>query len=450
MTKSWFLKKTLCSLSLGLLISASAWGRTSADTGFESWLNFQEQQSLQKIQLNISPADTAPGVVVASPERRSPPYYYHWVRDAALTMDTIETLFERTSGSTQQAYLGQLVNYARFSRSNQVAQTLSGLAEPKFNVDGTPYQFGWCRPQNDGPALRALTLIHLANSLLNLGQTEFVKTELAPTVIKTDLDFVANDWPASGCDIWEETRGDHFYTRLVQWRALMEGAQLSQRLGQGADANVYFVQAANIHASFDSFWDGSINVYRPTRNLIGGDVKPSGLDSQVILGILHSRALSWLDPRVMATETKLINTFRGLYSINASTTLPGMGMGRYPEDRYDGGNNLGGNPWFLITAAFANASYQAAQELIAQGQQSQAQSYLNYGDLFLECLRAHTDGSGSLSEQFDRNSGYMTSARDLTWSHVEFLRAKWARDSARQDFGLRFGGQGMNSDVRSL
>jgi glucoamylase len=34
-------------------------------------------------------------------------------------------------------------------------------------------------------------------------------------VIKADLDFVANNWNASGFDLWEEVYGQHFYTRLV-------------------------------------------------------------------------------------------------------------------------------------------------------------------------------------------------------------------------------------------
>ena len=31
--------------------------------------------------------------------------------------------------------------------------------EPKFTIpDGNPYTGGWCRPQTDGPALRAMAL----------------------------------------------------------------------------------------------------------------------------------------------------------------------------------------------------------------------------------------------------------------------------------------------------
>ena len=34
-----------------------------------------------------------------------------------------------------------------------------GLAEPKFNADGSAFTGSWGRPQRDGPALRATALI---------------------------------------------------------------------------------------------------------------------------------------------------------------------------------------------------------------------------------------------------------------------------------------------------
>ena len=39
------------------------------------------------------------------------------------------------------------------------------MGEPKINIDGTPYNDPWGRPQNDGPALRGLNMINLFNLL---------------------------------------------------------------------------------------------------------------------------------------------------------------------------------------------------------------------------------------------------------------------------------------------
>ena len=42
--------------------------------------------------------------------------------------------------------------------------------EAKFLLpDATPFSGPWCRPQNDGPGLRAITLISYANQLLDEG-----------------------------------------------------------------------------------------------------------------------------------------------------------------------------------------------------------------------------------------------------------------------------------------
>jgi glucoamylase len=49
------------------------------------------------------------------------------------------------------------------------------------------------------------------------------------------------------------------------------------------------------------------------------------------------------------------------------------------------------------------------------------------GDQFLGVVRSHVDAEGSMSEQFDKETGFMTGARDLTWSYGAFLQAVRAR-----------------------
>ncbi|KAF5101184.1 hypothetical protein D0Z03_000658 [Geotrichum reessii] len=50
-------------------------------------------------------------------------------------------------------------------------------------------------------------------------------------------------------------------------------------------------------------------------------------------------------------------------------------------------------------------------------------SILAYGDSFLDVIREHVDSNGSMSEQFNRYDGYMTGAKDLTWSYGSFWSA---------------------------
>jgi len=91
-------------------------------------------------------------------------------------------------------------------------------------------------------------------------------------VIKADLDFVAGNWRNQlGCDLWEEVRGTHFYTRLVQYRALVDGATFAAGLGDLNGASFYSREAALMvldlcgnksdqeAPTFDQFWNSTGN-----------------------------------------------------------------------------------------------------------------------------------------------------------------------------------------------
>ena len=48
------------------------------------------------------------------------------------------------------------------ARSHGRENAAQAFVEPKWTVAGEPYQGGWCRPQTDGPALRASLLMRAA------------------------------------------------------------------------------------------------------------------------------------------------------------------------------------------------------------------------------------------------------------------------------------------------
>ena len=52
------------------------------------------------------------------------------------------------------------------------------------------------------------------------------------------------------------------------------------------------------------------------------------------------------------------------------------------------------------------------------------------GDAYLRRVQYHGASDGSLSEQFDLNSGFMLSARDLTWSYIALIIAIDERNGA--------------------
>lgn len=413
-----------------------------AATGdFEAWLQAQEKISTERMLRNVSPPDAAPGAVVASPEKLYPNYFFHWTRDAALTMNTVVSLWQSATPqiklnvppTLRQSLFDRITAYVSFSRQNQLTPTRSGIGEPKFYANGTAFNEDWCRPQNDGPALRAVTLIRFANLMLDRGEDLYVKTQLydgrtpSQSVIKTDLEFVSNHWRDHNCDIWEEVDGEHFYNKIASRRALQDGAALATRLGDVGAAAWYTAQAQQIEPSIQQHFDAARNIFIPTINRVAGIwYKHSGLDSQVILGVLHAGGFQFIDPRILQTMKLQTESFRNLYPIN-KVGVSGVGIGRYPEDVYDGDKFQGGNPWVLNTAAFATAYYHAAKESLDNGQRDQAKRFVAMGDEFMKRVQYHANPDGSLSEQIDRNTGHMTSARDLTWSHSEVIVAIWGR-----------------------
>jgi glucoamylase len=457
-----------CILALGLCIGVSA----SADP----WMKNQADTSLRYLLKNISAPGTAAGSVIASPSRGEPmeaDYFYFWVRDAALVMSTVVELYRTETDLAKKAdYATRLEDYVRFSRKNQTTANPSDrlpsgrLGEPKFNVDGSAYNAAWGRPQNDGPALRAIALIQLANLWIAEGRVKEVRAKLydgrLPTtsVIKEDLEFVAHHWKDSSFDIWEEISGQHFYTRLVHRRAMVEGAKLADKLGDAGAADYYRQQIKPLEAAIETHWDSRKGLILPTLDRDQGiDYKVSDIDMAVLLAVMHAQGAdgyySLRDSRVLASMEKYIRRFNVIYPINAKG-FGAVAIGRYPEDVYDGYTTGGtGNPWFLTTAAIAEIHYTVAKQLAASTAPF-VRDGLNYefldavgaptradyrgfdksdlvrriherGDAFLRRACFHTLPDGHISEQINRNTGFMQGARDLTWSYASYLTAFWQR-----------------------
>ncbi len=454
---------------------------SAAESSLENWIVTQTGRSMDRIYLAISPPDGALGSVMASPSRDLPNYYFHWIRDSALVMREVWAF--RALNPTQARKT--LIDYALFSRGNQNTDNRSGVAfdgglgEPKFEMSGAPYDHDWGRPQNDGPALRVLALLGLADDMMMTGQQDFVYKNLytpempARTLIKADLEFVAHHWMDPSFDLWEEVKGDHFYTRIAQWRAMAEGAVFAKKMNDPDAAAFYGQQAGLIMDSLDKFWSSSKNYLLATRNWVGGhdpQEKASLLDISIVLGVLHSgRSGSPFyvdDDRVIATMNELVNAFDYQYAINRDKLndegLPmGPAIGRYPEDHYDGETTNGlGNPWFLCTQAMAEYFVRLRGELKAHGQVNVTsisrpffealtrqnlsqqrrlvsgdptftavlQALQDRSDAFIRRAKFHTGDGGHQSEQFNRVHGQMQSARDLTWSYASFLSLRRIRE----------------------
>jgi glucoamylase len=455
-------------------ILASAFCISSSVFAADPWMKDQYDFSLRYLLENISSKGAAAGSVIASPStgipRREPNYYFHWVRDAGLVMASMVELYRTETDTAKRAdYAKKLDEYISFSRRNQTtpvpSDTLSSgrLGEPKFNVDGSAFTGSWGRPQNDGPALRAIALIRLATVWIAEGREKDVRDRLydarGGSVIKEDLEFISHNWKKTSFDIWEEISGQHLYTRLIHRRALVEGAALADRLGDRAAAVWYRAQIKPLETAIETHWDARRGLLIPTTQRdLGIDYKASGIDMSVMLAVMHAQGsdnyLPLADSRVLSTFEKQIRRFNIIYPVNAK----GFGapvLGRYPEDVYDGMSLDGtGHPWFLTTAAAAEIHYVVAKEIAKAAKFKRDALNSDFldstgapnlpvyrgpdksdlvrrvherGDAFLRRACFHTLPDGHISEQINRNTGYMQSARDLTWSYASYLTAFWQR-----------------------
>ena len=173
------------------------------------------EKILQRITENTN-TTTNVGIIIASPSE-TPPYKYHWIRDSALVMRTIVDMYRKTK---YPSYFQSILNYIEIESKLQDLKTISGLGEPKYNINCTAFDGSWGRPQNDGPALRGIILFQIIE--LFSYKYEIIIQQLILPIIIRDLEYTLNNYRKVSFDIWEEKKGWHFYTRMVQTKFLKE------------------------------------------------------------------------------------------------------------------------------------------------------------------------------------------------------------------------------------
>jgi len=151
---------------------------------------------------------------------------------------------------------------------------------------------------------------------------------------------------------------------MVQRRALLEGSRLAEKLDDPEAATWYFKEASKIEKDLLRFQSIDKEVLLPTLNgENGNDFRETKLDTSILLAVLHSynfqdRFYSASNEWILSTTSQLEAAFEKTYPIN-DRAVPGILIGRYPEDEY-----YGGNSWFLTTLAMAEIYYRAILEFI--------------------------------------------------------------------------------------
>lgn len=283
---------------------------------------------------------------------------------------------------------------------------------------------------------------------------------ITDTIVKPDLDYVAANWDSLGFDLWEEQNELHFFTAMVQARALREGALFLSAAGDNSSAAYYSQEEAQLSILIESFWNSTgTGTFDAHLNLTASG-KSTGADCANLLASIHgSDAGAIYKPsssKILASASTLLDEFTGLYPIDASNTKGTVSVGRYPGDVYDGIQTSQGNPWFLCTSAMAETLYLAAAEFAKNGTIAIDDINLNffkkispsatsgsiytgsntttlisslrsYADGFLALEQQHVGQNYSMAEEFNRTTGAQQGARDLTWSYAAFVTAARAR-----------------------
>lgn len=413
---------------------------------------------------------------MASPSTSNPNYYYHWMRDAAISMNVLLAL----SNATFDDHLQHYVSWVHATQTKTDTQC-DVRAEPKFEIaTGEPYAGGWMRPQNDGPALRTITIVNYAFVKLASGNVTFAKS-LWPS-IQLDMQYVTENWNQPSGDPWEEVKGDIFFTMFSQRKSLIWASKLATALGDSDSAAAYLATAKSMETTLMNHWNAQTGIIM---ELAG--TRP--LDSAVHLGLLYGNTedgfLAPSDPKAQSSVAVLIDAFsNGYYKINDiddAAGVPGLLVGRYPQDTY-----YNGCPWILATNALGEIYYRNALELAQAGrlnitatnrrffeqtlgfskkfsgthrvspamlsklqavvegldeQLSIAQQpdlfvallqlLVSQGDGMLLRVKEHIKSNGlHMQEQIGRDDGSVVSAVDLTWSYGTAIAASQARATA--------------------
>jgi glucoamylase len=403
-----------------------------AQSAFESKLAHVAQKALLYLNKNISPPGTVPGTIVASPSVADPDYYFHWVRDAALTMRALQTV--------GKVSWRQMQDYINVEKLHQFTEKLVDQGEPKFHVNALAFLGPWGRPQNDGPALRATLMSTYVLELLAKGKIEEAKKIYegvlpAKTFLKIDLEYVAHHYQEPDFDLWEEMKGQHFYTRSVQAQALELGAQVAKKLGDAGASEYYMLQKSNIEKSLANHWWPEKKIVRSTINQVEGlSQKKSLLDASVILAVIHTNKMIG-DEKIQSTFFALEHAFKQKFALNHKDSYylgvkVGLAIGRYPEDTY-----FGGHPWYLLTSGFAEYCYKVAATFQGKNR-AQARGWFAKGDEYLARVISSVGPDESQAEQFHQVDSTPVSAVHLTWSYAAYLTAVSARNITKGQLHL--------------
>jgi glucoamylase len=392
---------------------------------------FNQIRALFEANLDIQGS----GMVVAAPDHDTGPggdYYFAWQRDGALSMNAFMQTSPQFDADVEKK-MEDWLSWVERSMNQPPVEDRDLMAEPKFVIpSGVPFPGAWCRPQNDGPGLRAITLMALVEKKPELKERAWAQ-------IQKELDWVVSKYDSVGCDLWEEVQStDFFWNRYTMRKALLQGSKFAASMSDSSRAETYtgiFNEISgklSMHIESDGFVFESENRKMDTATIEAFNV-----------GDMDDDMFAPLSNEVVATMVGLTKTFCKEYGLNqeaAKQEIPGVLFGRYPGDSYDGGN-----PWILLSASVATLLYRQSAAMAAGGkmdvdvaeslktvigQDITAKALLGAGDAIFDRMKHFLSNGVHMNEQIGRDDGALKSAKDLTWNYANVLKAIKARTTA--------------------
>lgn len=350
---------------------------------------------IKKIYDNINFSKNK-GMIIASPSN-DPPYKFHWIRDASLVMRVIIDYYKKYKNDNE---LIHIFNYIENESQIQNLNTISGLGEPKINIDKTAFNDSWGRPQNDGPPLRGINMIKIFKLLNN--DYNVICNKIVKEIIEKDLQYTINNYNKPCFELWEEIQGWHFYTRLVQLKFLKDFINLKivfknidlekvKKVFNDLKINImHHVKQDYIISSFDK--NGNINKLD---------------DASILLAFCHidfdDELISLIPVELcIKNANNLIGYFRNKYNINDLNLI-----GRYQNDKY-----YNGEIWIICSLALSQ---------IYKYLSSKNEKFIKYkkiSDKIISYIKS-IDVNYDLAEQYNPIKKKKLSAKKLTWNYAE-------------------------------
>lgn len=207
--------------------------------------------------------------------------------------------------------------------------------------------------------------------------------------------------PHASYDLWEQKFQTSTYTACTVIAALQAAAGIAKKLDHPEDAQDWQDQAKKMKSSLDAF-------YLPEQYLRKGFyLEPGGklaYDDTIDISSLYG---AYMFAKLPLDDMRLLQTSKTVEKSLANQSDVG-GVIRYENDDYFLSKpKYKGNPWPVCTLWLA-------QYYLNSGERDKAEH-------LIEWVLKHRQPSGTLSEQYDPETGESLGVTPLVWSHAELI-----------------------------